>query len=193
MEDGWVYFIECLERPDFGIKIGFSYDIDARLASIARNMNCTIVVLAVVRGNERAEANLHSRFAHARNEGEWFHPIPEIREYISSLEDIGFPATVSPKRQKQPPEHDGYSRTHDREQAKAVLRSAVARLPRETTTAHATEILYRQLSEAYPGQWGRRRVKAIFHGEAHLIEHREMMQLRELFGDADGPLDTDDQ
>lgn len=76
-----VYFVQ----PKSGglIKIGTSLKLSVRLKALAKEAGCPLVVLGVVKGEQRKEKELHHRFAIHRERGEWFRPAPELIRYIS--------------------------------------------------------------------------------------------------------------
>lgn len=73
-----VYFIRCV---DF-VKIGFTYDVRARLETLQAATPYELELLDSFPGQEADEKSLHSRFADYRVRGEWFRLAPEILEYI---------------------------------------------------------------------------------------------------------------
>jgi hypothetical protein len=81
--DGFVYFVE---RGCGGpIKIGWSQDVDRRLAEL-QTANAEILrVLGKVPGRMRDESKMHERFAYLRLEAEWFRNAREIHEFLASV------------------------------------------------------------------------------------------------------------
>lgn len=75
-----VYFVR--ESLRGAIKIGVSKHVKKRAKELGYGMPYTVTVLAVTEGGRGVEALLHMRFSHARIKGEWFHPVPELLEYI---------------------------------------------------------------------------------------------------------------
>lgn len=73
--DSFVYFVQR-ERL---IKIGFSND------PVKRASNLGAVVLATIPGERAVERQMHLKFAHLRQYGEWFEPGPELVSYINEL------------------------------------------------------------------------------------------------------------
>lgn len=88
---GLVYFFEC---GDF-IKIGFSVDPKTRLRQIQISGNGTMApqnanmreakIITAVPGSRGDELALHSRFAEARDEGEWFKKNTELTDYVAGV------------------------------------------------------------------------------------------------------------
>jgi len=79
----FVYFIQ---GEDGGpIKIGTSKNVENRLHALQTGFPHKLVVLAVIKGNDRIERGLHYKFKNYRLSGEWFKPAEELLEYINSL------------------------------------------------------------------------------------------------------------
>jgi hypothetical protein len=67
------------------LKIGFTTKtVDARIGELQTGCPYPIRVLAVIRGSQKLESELHRRFAAHRAEGEWFNAHPEILDYVSA-------------------------------------------------------------------------------------------------------------
>lgn len=76
-----VYFLQAFDGGP--IKIGVAYSPRARLSQIQSMSPVPLKVLGVVRNvGRKGEADLHQRFAQARSHGEWFHPTPDLIDYI---------------------------------------------------------------------------------------------------------------
>lgn len=76
--DGTVYFV----RKGGYIKIGFTRNLTERL----RSLGCKPTdVVATMPGRFCDEANLHARFAHLRDHGEWFRIDPDLVSLIAAL------------------------------------------------------------------------------------------------------------
>lgn len=73
--DSVVYFVQR-ERL---IKIGFSVNPVKRAGAL------NAVILATVPGERHVEREMHLRFAHLRQYGEWFEPGPDLLAYINEL------------------------------------------------------------------------------------------------------------
>lgn len=77
-----IYFIKCGDH----IKIGLSRDVRARVRSF-EGMPHLVVPLGFIRvdGDLRErEAEIHKRFAHIRQGGEWFQDCDELRAFIAA-------------------------------------------------------------------------------------------------------------
>lgn len=73
--EGWVYFM----RRERYIKIGTTTDLQRR----AQQLNAYI--LARRPGSYSEEAQLHARFDHLRQHGEWFEPGPDLVALINQI------------------------------------------------------------------------------------------------------------
>jgi len=85
-----VYFIRCEQY----VKIGISYNPAGRLQQIKSSGGSLIpkrmdftqaAIIATEPGGFDREQELHAKFAHLRDRGEWFIEAPELTEYIESL------------------------------------------------------------------------------------------------------------
>lgn len=77
-EEGWVYYLRIGDR----VKIGYTNDVDRRLASYPPNME----VLLLRRGTRNLERAEHLRFAeHLRDGREWFDANDAV---LSTIEEI---------------------------------------------------------------------------------------------------------
>lgn len=86
LREGYVYFIQRgLDGP---VKIGWSQDVDRRLAELQTANAEPLSVIGMTPGRMCDEGALHKKFAHLRMEAEWFRDAPELREYLKS---VGFP------------------------------------------------------------------------------------------------------
>lgn len=84
---GKIYFLRC--RSTGLLKIGFSENVTARLASIRRQSSTEIDTLLIVDGGETEEAELHQRFASSRHHNEWFTETPSLMAEIERLREAG--------------------------------------------------------------------------------------------------------
>lgn len=73
-----VYFFQ---RGDGLIKIGTTRNLKNRWGAIENGAG-PIKLLALISGSYLTESKLHSRFAHARQFGEWFSPTDEMLDLI---------------------------------------------------------------------------------------------------------------
>jgi hypothetical protein len=77
-----IYFIQ--DEGVFLIKIGFTakFDVEERRRVLQTGSPVGLRLLAVIPGDKTLERSLHTEFAFARAHGEWFHPHPEIIQFI---------------------------------------------------------------------------------------------------------------
>lgn len=75
-----VYFIQ--NRRSKAVKIGFSWDPEARLKQLQTGSDDALVLLGTTFGFRDSEAVFHRKFAEHRTSGEWFDPDPELLQDI---------------------------------------------------------------------------------------------------------------
>jgi len=87
-QDSYVYFIQGADK----IKIGIAQDPQSRFENIQNMSPIRLRLLAVQSGGYELETELHKRFDHLRQHGEWFSAAPELMNYIEGLSQfIGEP------------------------------------------------------------------------------------------------------
>lgn len=85
-EVGHVY---CVQRITGGaVKIGWTTDLNARLAQLQTGAEVPLRYLGYCRGSRALEAALHEAFAAFRLGGEWFEPVPELIDCAKGLDAI---------------------------------------------------------------------------------------------------------
>jgi hypothetical protein len=77
-----IYFIRAANGA---IKIGYSVNPVARLATMQTGSPVHLELVAVVTGTQRDEKALHAQFAEHRISGEWFEPAPALIAMVNSL------------------------------------------------------------------------------------------------------------
>jgi T5orf172 domain len=82
-ENSVVYFIQGISGG--AIKIGHTTDLPKRLATLQTGYPEPLCVLKTIRGGKPTEQALHTKFAAANKQGEWFNPVDELLKYISGL------------------------------------------------------------------------------------------------------------
>jgi Meiotically up-regulated gene 113 len=75
-----IYFVQA---PNLLIKIGTSIRLTERLKKLTAAHGERLLVLAVTDGGFDVEQNIHARFAARRFSGEWFHPHPELTDFMA--------------------------------------------------------------------------------------------------------------
>lgn len=78
-----VYFVHD-DHSDW-LKIGFSENPWGRMSKMQADCPGELTLLAILQGGRDVEAEVHQRFASARERGEWFRFTPELRAYVASL------------------------------------------------------------------------------------------------------------
>lgn len=82
-----IYFIQ--DALTCRIKIGYTDgDPRERLKALQVGNPSALVLLASTVGDKTEEHRLHELFAHVRERGEWFRPIPELIVYLLGLWDL---------------------------------------------------------------------------------------------------------
>jgi hypothetical protein len=82
---GLIYFVTCMQSPNYPIKIGFTAGISFRLEKLQNGNPNLLTVLATYPGTFNDERTLHSYFQHLRVRGEWFRRGDDLLEYIVTL------------------------------------------------------------------------------------------------------------
>lgn len=80
---GVVYFIQAGEKGP--IKIGWSQEVDKRIATLQTANACKLTLLGTVPGTMETERAYHQKFSHLRLEAEWFQYSQEILDFISEI------------------------------------------------------------------------------------------------------------
>ena len=79
MREPYIYFVQS---EDGYIKIGCTQRLKLRIKAIQACNPLKIKLVGKMKGGYDLEAELHKRFKKYRKRGEWFHPAPELIEYI---------------------------------------------------------------------------------------------------------------
>lgn len=77
---GVVYFVQA--GDDGSIKIGWTQDVDRRIAELQTANAKKLRLLGTIPGTLRTEAALHARFSFLRLEAEWFKNSSEIHNFL---------------------------------------------------------------------------------------------------------------
>lgn len=76
-------FLYAIQRGEGGpIKLGVAKDPDSRKKTLQTGSPEKLIGLAAWKALPGDERELHKRFAEHRISGEWFHPAPELIEYV---------------------------------------------------------------------------------------------------------------
>lgn len=97
-----VYFIEC--EPLGAIKIGFSQDVESRLADLQVANSSKLKLLLKVPGNRAVEYRLHRRFRSACLSGEWFKAdaVRPLIQKLASMTESQIEIELAAKDENQP-------------------------------------------------------------------------------------------
>ena len=89
----WVYVLLRADTDE--VKIGTTADVRARVKDLQTGSSAMLTILAVLRGGERREAEIHKQFASAHIRGEWFRATPELLAWAASQAEQNFKHTIS--------------------------------------------------------------------------------------------------
>jgi len=82
-----VPYIYFMEAPDIQrIKIGTNHHIKRRIISIKASSPVPVTLIKAIEGGRTKEKDIHQRFKHLRQHGEWFIRTPELMQAISEIE-----------------------------------------------------------------------------------------------------------
>lgn len=84
---GQIYF---MQSGNGSIKIGYSTNIEARVSLLQSGNPEILKILRVFPGNIFSEILLQKKFKEYKIHGEWFHPVPELLNFISNITDQNF-------------------------------------------------------------------------------------------------------
>jgi hypothetical protein len=76
-----IYFVRRTDSVE-GIKIGTTIRLSQRIKQLEKKEGVSLKVLGIMDGSYADEAALHRRFI--RIDGEWFHPTPELLDFIAT-------------------------------------------------------------------------------------------------------------
>lgn len=74
----YVYFIQAVDGGP--IKIGYGADVTARLNGLQTGSPVTLRIIGICEGDRELEQKLHKELAAHHVRGEWFRPVPEVRD-----------------------------------------------------------------------------------------------------------------
>jgi hypothetical protein len=75
----FVYFVSS---EDGRIKIGTSANVEKRMTALQTSSAVKLTLLLTIPGSTDLETELHRRFTHLRESGEWFTAAPELRFFV---------------------------------------------------------------------------------------------------------------
>jgi len=83
--ESYVYFIKA---GDF-IKIGYSEKSpERRLKEMQTASPLKLEIIVTLKGNRNKEKELHCKFRHLREQGEWFRAAEELKNFINTLNEL---------------------------------------------------------------------------------------------------------
>ena len=87
-----VYFLQEKRKNGF-VKVGETGDLHERLGNLRQGNPYGFYVLATIHGNKSDSEDLEKRIKEEdlkefRFRGEWFHPTPEVFEYIRNIQGV---------------------------------------------------------------------------------------------------------
>lgn len=97
-----VYFAQQEHGP---IKVGWTTNLEGRLAALRTSASCRIELLAEMDGDKRTESYLHRLLSHYRAHGEWFHPAATVLCLVDRVKREGIncvPAKFRPAASPTP-------------------------------------------------------------------------------------------
>lgn len=78
-----VYFV--LSEDKKMVKIGYSNNVTKRVRSMSTGSPVKLTCIKTIPGGASEEAELHRRFAHLRQHGEWFIYSKELKDFVKDL------------------------------------------------------------------------------------------------------------
>lgn len=81
-----VYFAQQENGP---IKVGWTTNLEGRLAALRTSASCRIMLLAEIEGDKRTEYYLHNLLSDYRAHGEWFHPTATVLCFVDRVKREG--------------------------------------------------------------------------------------------------------
>lgn len=91
-----VYFVAS---DDGKVKIGTSSNMEKRMADLQTSSAARLTLLLTIPGDTALEADLHRRFKHLREAGEWFTKTAELQHFVEGAafyKGLGLDAAASP-------------------------------------------------------------------------------------------------
>ena len=79
-----IYFIRSYNEF---VKIGRSYDVQARIIGLQTGSPRKLKVMAVMEGHSQTEIGLHQMFEKHRAQGEWFRLTQELKWFIRAVQE----------------------------------------------------------------------------------------------------------
>lgn len=90
--EGWCY-IYIIQQGELA-KIGRTVDLDKRLKALQIGNGRGFQVRAAIPAHAAIEGAIHSRFAHLKEQGEWFRLAPDLERFIERLQQGANPIAL---------------------------------------------------------------------------------------------------
>lgn len=172
-----VYVVKLMGESDDQLKVGYSKDVRKRMRMLLPSFPQGLRLLAVDEGAGRgAETTFHRLCAEYSLGEEWYRPNPWIDEFIRQF-GLPEPEDFSPREKREP--NPNIRNQEDAQIAKGLMVRATKLMEAH---ASAQEYMRRLHSKLYGMErtWTRRRVRAVWEGEARRIDHFEIRNLEAL-------------
>ncbi len=98
-----IYFAQ--RKSDGLVKIGMTISLKKRMNTLKCLSGSEVEVLALIVGGRQEESELHARFGHLREDGEWFRAGQELMDHIGSLPVIDDQSERVPLMVEISPDH----------------------------------------------------------------------------------------
>lgn len=152
-----IYFVQ--ETDGSPVKIGFTKSLGDRKHGLLGYGFAKLQVLGVMDGERKEERSLHLRFAHLKVFGEWFHPEPELLDFIAQNASrwVSDAITVKPIQRSDCPQVPPQSGVYG-----PVLAENLARLGYARSTVNHRRVA--ELVRLKTGKfWSRQQIGAILN------------------------------
>jgi hypothetical protein len=167
-----VYFVRRLNDAS-QIKIGTSNDLADRLRRLAADFG-DIVLFAQCEGGVETERLYQKAFSNLRVEGEWFRAETDLIDFIG--ENASSVELIVPRRSDEWKRRAVSGENRDLASAATIMKLYFERFPPTMTMADARENLFTELASINP-IWTRRRVRALWEGDARRVDMFEIVDL----------------
>lgn len=96
---GYIYFIRQLGNPS-RYKIGFSVDVEKRMAAIQTSNPEPLELIGYVKGSMKLEKSAHASLRAWRVNGEWYDDCRAIRRFVNTCLSFGVLAAICEAHRK---------------------------------------------------------------------------------------------
>lgn len=175
-----VYFISKT-GDETKVKVGATRNFSHRMQNLGAALG-PIDLIGTLPGDEATERMLHKLFDAHRVEGEWFHRVAAVSDFITEHFPVEGVKHFTPRDKGWKSGHECGAVDSDRAIAGRLLAKIADGYPRTMTTISVLEDIYLRLSELN-GVWTRRRVRALHENAGRridLFEIKDMLTLLEI-------------